>query len=63
MAPDRSIFAHYALRERCHMPIADVIHTQNDIGVVEKLIGSFSVLRLTLPMSMPSERFSWLSET
>jgi hypothetical protein len=63
MASERSVFAHYALRERCRMQILGVIHTQNDIGVAEKLIGSFSVLRLTLPMSMPSERFSWLSET
>jgi hypothetical protein len=56
-------FAHYASRNRCRKPMSGCIHTQNDIGSAEKLIGSFSVLRLTLPMSMPSERFSWLSET
>jgi hypothetical protein len=38
-------------------------HTKNDIEVAEKLIGSFSMLRLTLPMSMPAERFPRLSGT
>jgi hypothetical protein len=63
MASAKSVLAHYAVRKRCRMRMWRWIDIQNDIGSAEKLIGSFSMLRLTLPMSMPSERLAWLSET